>query len=175
VPSSNYGSPGVSSTYGSPGVSSYYPAPSYGPPTSYGPSPSYGPSHYPTTTVIHQMPSMPEAQKSSHSEWFIAKIMKKFDLILVSKILLKVSVNLRKIGEILCIFNETKFYQNSQLIIFKKIVKFIGIICLLMFIPILKKKFEEHTGDSEEEEDRRIKPLDDYGIKNTIFSNMVKI
>jgi ABC-type cobalt transport system substrate-binding protein len=79
---------------------------------------------------------MPEAQKSSHSEWFLAKLMKKFDLILVSKILLK-------------------------LIIFKKIV--IGIICLLMFIPILKKKFEEHTGESDEEEERRIKPLDDYG------------
>lgn len=150
VPSSSYGSPGAS--YGSPGASSYYPATSYGPPSSYGPSPSYGPSssHYPTTTVIHQMPTMPEAQKSSHSEWFIAKLMKKFDLILVSKILLK-------------------------LIIFKKIVKFIGIICLLMFIPILKKKFEEHTGDSEEDEERRIKPLDDYGKKfNKIFQNEIK-
>lgn len=83
---------------------------------------------------------MPEAQKSSHSEWFLAKLMKKFDLILVSKIILK-------------------------LIIFKKIVKFIGIICLLMFIPILKKKFEEHSGESDEEEERRIKPLDDYGEK----------
>lgn len=153
IPSSSYGSPASSygssygssvSSYGSPGTSSYYPSPSYGPATSYNQSPSYGPpsSHYPSTTVIHQMPTMPEAQKSSHSEWFLAKIMKKFDLILVSKILLK-------------------------LIIFKKIVKFIGIICLLMFIPILKKKFEEHAGDSsEEEEERRIKPLDDYGTTN---------
>lgn len=81
-PSSSYGSPG--SSYSSSGSSSYYPAPSYGQPTSYGPSPSYGPpsSYYPSTTVVHQVPSMPEAQKSSHSEWFIAKIMKKFDLIL---------------------------------------------------------------------------------------------
>lgn len=83
------------------------------------------------------MQHMPEAQKS-HSEWFVAKLMKKFDLILMSKILLK-------------------------LIIFKKIVKFIGLICLLMFIPVLKKKFEEHTGDGEEDEERRIKQLDAYG------------
>lgn len=82
------------------------------------------------------MQNMPEVQKS-HSEWFLAKIMKKFDLILMSKILLK-------------------------LIIFKKIVKFIGLICLLLFIPVLKKKFEEHTSDDEEEE-RRIKDLDAYG------------
>lgn len=79
----------------------------------------------------------PEAQKSL-GEWFVAKFMKKVDLILVSKILLK-------------------------LIIFKKIVKFIGIICLLLFIPVLKKKFEEHTSDEEEDEERRIKGLDAYG------------
>lgn len=83
------------------------------------------------------MHQMPEHQKSN-SEWFLAKLMKKFDLILMSKILLK-------------------------LIIFKKIVKFIGLICLLMFIPILKKKFEEHTGDGDEDEERRIKSLDAYG------------
>lgn len=123
APSSSYGSP--SSSYGSPVVSSYYPHPSYGPPP---------PSYYPPAAVMHQMP---EAQKS-HGEWIISKLMKKFDLILVSKILLK-------------------------LIIFKKIVKFIGIICLLLFIPVLKKKFEEHTSDSEEEEERRIKGLDAYG------------
>lgn len=64
--------------------------------------------------------------------------MKKVDLILVSKILLK-------------------------LIIFKKIVKFIGVICLLLFIPVLKKKFEEHASEEEEDEERRIKGLDAYG------------
>lgn len=129
VPSSSYGVP--SSSYGSPGSSSYYPSPSYGQPsTSYGSS-----SYYPAATVMQKVP---EAQKS-HGEWFLAKLMKKFDLILVSKILLK-------------------------LIIFKKIVKFIGIICLLLFIPILKKKFEEHTSSEEDdEESRRIQPLDAYG------------
>ena len=142
VPSSSYSV--QNSNYGSSGASSYYSQPSsYGQPhLTYGqPSPnphsSYGAqSYYPSSVITHQMP---EAQKSSHSEWFLAKIMKKFDLILMSKILLK-------------------------LIIFKKIVKFIGIICLLLFIPVLKKKFEEHTDDGEEEEEeRRIKELDAYG------------
>lgn len=92
---------------------------------------------------------MPEAQKS-HGEWFLAKLMKKFDLILVSKILLK-------------------------LIIFKKIVKFIGIICLLLFIPILKKKFEEHTSEEEDDEGRRIQALDAYGELKEDFTENRKI
>lgn len=75
--------------------------------------------------------------------------MKKFDLILMSKILLK-------------------------LIIFKKIVKFIGIICLLLFIPVLKKKFEEHTDDGEEEEERRIQELDAYGKRNH-FRRLIEV
>lgn len=141
APSHSYGAPSYSvqsvqsssyvpsSSYGSPGISSYYPHPSYGPPPS---------SYYPPTSMMPH--PMPEAAQKSNSEWLIAKIMKKFDLILVSKILLK-------------------------LIIFKKIVKFIGLICLLMFIPVLKKKFEEHTsdGDGDEDEERRIKELDAYG------------
>lgn len=129
VPSASYGAP--SSHYGSPGVASYYPAPTYGPPTSYYPSP-------PVTQIVHHLP---EAQKS-HSDWFLSKILKKFDLVFISKILLK-------------------------LLIFKKIVKFIGVACLLLFIPILKKKFEEHTSEEEEEEDegRKFNKLDKYGKK----------
>lgn len=76
-------------------------------------------------------------QKGSHTEWFIAKLLKKFDLVLMSKIILKI-------------------------IIFKKIIKFIGLICLLMFIPLLKKKFEDHSGELDDEE-RRIDSLDAYG------------
>lgn len=121
-----------SSGYGVP--PSYYPSSSYGAP----PLPSYGPPP-PTMT------SMPEAQKS-HGEWFLSKLLKKFDLILVSKIMLK-------------------------LIIFKKIIKFIGIICLLMFIPILKKKFEE-SYDSSEEDGRRIKFLDDYSEFRVYFDEV---
>ena len=160
-PSSSYGTPSItygapSSSYGTPsGMSSYYSQssqPSYGPPSS-----SYGSSHTsygspPSPTYYPAVVKQPEAQKSN-SEWFVTKMMKKFDLILMSKILLK-------------------------LIIFKKIVKFIGIICLLMFIPMLKKKFEEHTSESgEEEEDRRIKHLDSYGefLSRNIVNRNLKL
>jgi hypothetical protein len=125
-------------------VASYSPtasSSSYGyPPSAYGPPQSmYGvPSSMQYPPAMQPSMTMTESQKG-HGEWFLTKLMKKFDLILMSKILLK-------------------------LIIFKKIVKFIGIICLLMFLPILKKKFEDHV-DSEEDEVRRIKPLDDYGKK----------
>lgn len=83
-------------------------------------------------------PEQQQEHQKSQGEWLIAKLMKKFDLILVSKIMLK-------------------------LIIFKKIVKFIAVICLLMFIPVLKKKFMDHSGEMDEEEERRIKELDAYG------------
>lgn len=146
APSSTYSVHG-SNSYSAPsssysGMSSYYPSSSYGSPhPSYGsPQPTYGPAPtYAPAPTMH----MPEAQKS-HSEFFLAKIMKKFDLILMSKILLK-------------------------LIIFKKIVKFIGIICLLLFIPVLKKKFEEHSGYNDEEEERRIQELDAYGQSLIFF------
>ena len=138
--SSTFGAP--SHSYGAP-VSSYgAPAPSYGAPAhSYGaPSHSYGTPHsaygvpasyYPAPTMTMPM----HAQKSSAGHWLITKILKKFDIILMSKILLK-------------------------LIIFKKIVKFIGIICLLFFIPTLKKKFD---GDDSEEERSQFSKLDAYG------------
>lgn len=145
APSSSYsvhGSntyPGPSSSYS--GTGSYYPSASYGSPQpTYGPAPTYGSAPtYSSAQTYGPAPTMhmPEAQKS-HSEFFLAKIMKKFDLVLMSKILLK-------------------------LIIFKKIIKFIGVICLLLFIPVLKKKFDEHSGYGDEEEERRIKDLDAFG------------
>lgn len=153
VPSTGYGIPNPS--YGA-GVSSYYPQTSYGtspssynsPQTSYGSShqTSHGspynyvsPSYYPSSTAMAS--KYPEAQKS-HSGWFITKLMKKFDLILMSKILLK-------------------------LIIFKKIVKFIGVICLLMFLPMLKKKW-----DGDDDEERRIKELDAFCKNEYDFFNI---
>lgn len=87
--------------------------------------------------MMSTMSTMPEVQKS-HGEWFLAKLMKKIDLVLISKIMLK-------------------------LIIFKKIVKFIGLICLLMFIPILKKKFEESYDSSSEEDGRKIQGIESLG------------
>lgn len=143
-PSSHYGVPPPSPTY----LPLPSPMPTYGPP-SYTPSysylppqhPSYGPppSIYPSTASSH------EENKKSHESWFLEKIVKKFDLVLMSKLLLK-------------------------LIIFKKIVKFIGIICLLLFIPAIKKKFEEVAENVSGEEDRNgrnYKFLDAYA--NTDF------
>lgn len=149
VPSSGYGLP--SPSYGA-GVSSYYPQTSYeATQTTYNsphmthydshqtshdsPYNYVAPSYYPSSTAMAS--KYPEAQKS-HSEWFVTKLMKKFDLILMSKILLK-------------------------LIIFKKIMKFIGVICLLMFLPMLKKKW-----DGDDDEERRIKGLDAFGKKKIL-------
>lgn len=133
APASNYGTP--ASAYGAPHNSYGAPANSYGAPSqSYGsPHSAYGipASYYPAPTM--EMPM--HAQKSSAGHWLISKILKKFDIILMSKILLK-------------------------LIIFKKIVKFIGIICLLFFIPTLKKKF---VGEDSEEERAQYSNLDAYG------------
>ncbi|CAO1428605.1 unnamed protein product [Diamesa hyperborea] len=120
------------SSYGAPAHSYGAPAHSYGTPHS-----AYGipASYYPAPTMAMPM----HAQKSSAGHWLITKILKKFDIILMSKILLK-------------------------LIIFKKIVKFIGIICLLFFIPTLKKKFD---GDDSEEERSQYSKLDAYGQVDT--------
>jgi hypothetical protein len=138
MPSPSYGMPspsssyGPSSTYGTAGISygssSYYPSSSYTPHSSYGVSSSYSPSV--TNAVQHN--------QKSHEQWFLAKLFKKFDLVLMSKLLLK-------------------------LIIFKKIVKFIAIICLLLFLPTLKKKFEDVTSGESEEEQRNGKIFDPYG------------
>ncbi|CAH1728415.1 unnamed protein product [Chironomus riparius] len=121
TPPNNYGPPSVSFPT-APGSSSYYPN-SYMPPP---PAPQYGP---PTGIM--------ETVQKGH-EGFIEKLIKKIDLVLMSKALLK-------------------------LIIFKKIIKFIAVICLLMFIPVLKKKFEESAGGSgNEDEERKSKLLDSY-------------
>lgn len=154
---STYFSPSKSykgSHYGAPPSPTYLPLPSpmptYGPPSysypaAYIPHTTYGaPSIYPAVA------SSSHEDKKSHESWFIAKILKKFDLVLISKLLLK-------------------------FIIFKKIIKFIGIICLLLFIPALKKKFEEVADVSEEDREdededrngRNYKFLDAYA--NTDF------
>lgn len=163
TPSNNYGPSG---SYGSPPITSngYNPstAPSYASPT-----PTYGPPspNYPTapgTSSYYPNPSMPlpqygppmmttmmETVQKGH-EGFLDKIIKKFDLVLMSKMLLK-------------------------LIIFKKIIKFIAVICLLLFIPVLKKKFEESTLSvgNEDEERRAGKVWDAYG--NFFFVNLRKL
>jgi hypothetical protein len=141
--------------YGAPPAHSYLPLPSpmptYGPPSytpsyPYVPHSSYGPppSYYPSTASSSHAVSSHE-DKKSHESWFLEKLVKKFDLVLMSKLLLK-------------------------FIIFKKIVKFIAIICLLLFLPTLKKKFVEAAEDVSSEEERNgrnVKVLDAYA--NTDF------
>lgn len=134
-PPSHYGAPPLPAPTYLPLPS---PMPTYGPPgytsSYYVPHQTYGsPSIYPSTVSSHE-------DKKSHESWFLEKILKKFDLVLMSKLLLK-------------------------FIIFKKIVKFIGIICLLLFIPALKKKFEdvaENMSSDEERNGRNYKFLDAY-------------
>ncbi|KAG5671567.1 hypothetical protein PVAND_001760 [Polypedilum vanderplanki] len=123
--SNEYSNTQVHSTYGPPSYS-YYPHSSYGPPTA---------APYPYYPTAPQQPY--EIDQKSH-EGFFLKLIKKFDLVLMSKILLK-------------------------LIIFKKIVKFIAVICLLLFLPALKKKFESIGGGYNEDEDRKYRILDSYG------------
>lgn len=77
---------------------------------------------------------------TSIEKWLLEKIKFKVDFYTIGKILLK-------------------------LVIFKKIVKFIGIICLLLFLPTLKKKLgmgdkDHHSSDEsddESEEERLLK------------------
>lgn len=126
--------------YGVPPAPTYLPLPSpmptYGPPSytpsyPYIPHSSYGtpPSYYPSTALSSHAISSHEDKKSNES-WFLEKMVKKIDLVLLAKLLLK-------------------------FIIFKKIVKFIAIICLLLFLPTLKKKFEEVAEDVSSEEERK--------------------
>ncbi|XP_049282102.1 uncharacterized protein LOC125763254 [Anopheles funestus] len=128
VPSGNYGPPTAT------GNELYQPAPhkEYGLPPKpvYGPpKPIYGPpAPYP--------PPPPPPGPVSHGmpyfspeNWLLSKLKFKFDLFTVGKILLK-------------------------LVIFKKIVKFIALLCLLFFLPTLKPSGGGH-GDESSEEDRR--------------------
>lgn len=135
-PSYDYGSPIYngpsipSETYGvqnpnyiSSDVNLYYPQLTYPPPP-------------PTTTTV-QPPAMSKTKevKKSFGGWFWEKLMKKFDLILISKIILKV-------------------------VVFKKIVKFIGLIMLFMFYTAFMTQ-----DNDQDDKSRRIKELDSFGNK----------
>lgn len=129
IPSENYGL-----NYGPSDVSLYYPQPAYG-------SEVTESSSFTTSTAAPLMKKMIEAKKF-FGGWIWEKFKKKIDLILVTKVLLK-------------------------LIVFKKIVKFIGVIVLLLFLPtMLSNTIMSQTGDWDEDERRRIKELDAYGMLN---------
>lgn len=129
-PPSEYGPPsfgGIINSYGPAPTSSAPPSSSYGPPTpTYGPPFSgyhYGPPSFaprPSVNVYNYGPP-PQKFPIIHSaprdevHWLLDKFKFKLDLFTIGKILLK-------------------------LIIFKKIVKFIALICLLLFLPRLQTK-----------------------------------
>ncbi|XP_055321743.1 uncharacterized protein LOC129577921 isoform X2 [Sitodiplosis mosellana] len=132
LPASEYGLP-VSTEYGAPPSNSYgaSSAPTYGPPSSsYGPPSSsygppsfsyhYGPPSYSRPVNVYNYgpapPKFPIVHSAPRDEhWLFDKFKFKLDLFTIGKILIK-------------------------LIIFKKIVKFIALICLLLFLPRLQTK-----------------------------------
>ncbi|XP_035895514.1 uncharacterized protein LOC118504740 [Anopheles stephensi] len=132
VPSSSYDYSVPSANYGPPtGNELYQPAPhkEYGPP----PKPVYGPPK----PIYGPPPPPPPSGPVSHGmpyfspeNWLLSKLKFKFDLFTVGKILLK-------------------------LVIFKKIVKFIALLCLLFFIPTLKPSGGGGHSEESSEEDRR--------------------
>lgn len=115
--------------YGPPPSTSYG-APSYGPPTSYYPSApgSYG---APKPINMYNYAGPPHAYNLPGEHWLLDKLKFKLDLFTIGKILLK-------------------------LIIFKKIIKFIALICLLLFLPKLQSKhmkMEDLVGSNDEDDD----------------------
>lgn len=114
-----------------PQVKQQYGAPmGYGPPsTGYGPpSGSYGPpisSGYGVPSGYGPPMNYGVPYNFSPEQWILNKLKLKLDLFTVGKILLK-------------------------LIIFKKIVKFFALICLLLFLPKLKHHVEDNHGDGGE-------------------------
>lgn len=74
------------------------------------PLPTYGPLN---TVYAPQIFHKPITTYHPREHWIIEKLKKKINLFVIGKIILK-------------------------LLIFKKIVKFIGVVCLLLFLPKLK-------------------------------------
>uniref|UniRef100_A0A1B0FQY8 Uncharacterized protein n=1 Tax=Glossina morsitans morsitans TaxID=37546 RepID=A0A1B0FQY8_GLOMM len=135
-PNNNYLPPSTSApAYGPPAPDYGPPSPSYGPPhLNYGPPPSsYGPPHpnygppqtsYGPPPPLYYKP-MPFPSDPRDHYALLAKLKTKLNLFTIGKILLK-------------------------LLIFKKVIKFIGLICLLLFLPKLKDMFKEDTSTEEE-------------------------
>lgn len=143
---SSYSDNSLSSGYSYGPPAPEYGAPSYGPPTyppSYYPPSSYGhPSYGPPRPAYHSYgpppPKYPIVHAPRDEHWLFDKFKFKLDLFTIGKILIK-------------------------LIIFKKIVKFIALICLLLFLPRLQSKQMSIVdmlagGDESEEEESNDHP-----------------
>ncbi|CAH0552536.1 unnamed protein product [Brassicogethes aeneus] len=104
------------------------PVPAYDPPVQ-----SYGPSNYnyaPAPIPFYGPPSQPFYGMPHGMLGLLDKFKLKLDLFTLGKILLK-------------------------LVIFKKIVSLIGILCLLLFIPSLKHKKKHSSNDEDEDVEMR--------------------
>lgn len=123
---------------------------SYLPPATSPPVPVYGP---PQTPIYNAPPPSfykpaPPLPYHSH-DYFWEKLKSKISLFTIGKLLLK-------------------------LLIFKKIVKFIGVICLLMVLPKIKNLFNDNMNTSMEDEGMSSKIVEtDKGKINT-FAKMKK-
>ncbi|XP_055586119.1 uncharacterized protein LOC129738839 [Uranotaenia lowii] len=118
-----------SSGYGASAAGGSYGAPA--PKPAYGaPKPVYGPPPPMSSGYGPPAPVYHGKPYLSPENWLLSKLKLKFDWFVLAKILLKI-------------------------VIFKKIVKFIALLCLLFFIPTLKPMITESGGDSEGDDKRR--------------------
>lgn len=140
--------------YGTPstGYGAPYPPTSYGSYPS-GPGPVYGP---PKPINMYNYAGPPHAYNLPGEHWLLDKLKLKLDLFTIGKLLLK-------------------------LIIFKKIIKFIAVICLLLWLPKFQTKHmkdmeeeDEGSDDDDDDDDDRRRALDRGYCKSLSFQNLPK-
>ncbi|XP_028154142.1 uncharacterized protein LOC114347668 [Diabrotica virgifera virgifera] len=142
-PVSNYGPPAPQ--YGAPVYGPPNPAPPPPPPA---PQPVYGPPapiYGPPPSSVQVFYGVPHALDALGSFW--EKLKWKLDLFTLGKILLK-------------------------LVLFKKFVSWVALLCLLFFIPALKNKFGNNGGGEGDLNYRSIGRIDDKELDmlyNTIY------
>lgn len=139
--------------YGPPSTGYGSPAPY--PPTSYGsypsgPAPVYGP---PKPINMYNYAGPPHAYNLPGEHWLLDKLKFKLDLFTIGKILIK-------------------------LIIFKKIIKFIALICLLLWLPKFQSKHmkmededEDEVEDDDDDDDDRRRALNRDYCKSINLTN----
>lgn len=139
-PSSSYGPP--SSSYGPPSSSYGPPSSSYGPPShSYGPpAPVYGPPVHKPLPPVYGPPIKPSygVPYTAPGYGFLDKLSLKLDILTIAKLLLK-------------------------LLIFKKIVTMIAVVCMLLVIPKLISFKKDKNGGEPDEDERK------FGVRNGKF------
>ncbi|PZC72729.1 hypothetical protein B5X24_HaOG210708 [Helicoverpa armigera] len=141
APPNTYGPP--SPNYGPPAHSYGPPAPSYGPPAqTYGPpAQSYGPPiHKPLPPPLYGPPLKPSygVPYTAPALGFLDKLSLKLDILTIAKLLLK-------------------------LLIFKKLVTMLAVVCMLLVIPKLISFKKDNNGGGNTDEDER-----NFGAKNLV-------